>query len=211
MRKRKLFANIVALLFSVLSVIYSIFGIRFNYKLTYRLKLVDIPEGFVPANKDISFYAEYKCSHILRGILKEEETIDVEFKISSQAVGNYVFFVNVDVWDIVKDVPFCEVYSVSQKIISVELQRLYSKYLRVLPDVVGSVPPNYFYSFSVDPSYVMVSGPEGKLKDKEVIYTEIVDIQGRTQDFSIRIPLRKEEDLKFEKDVVTVFFKIRPK
>ncbi|GEM_PF-863175 len=211
MRKRKVFANLIALLFSVFSVIYSVFAIRFDYRLNYRLKLVNIPEGFILASKDISFSATYKCSHILKGILKDQDVIDIDYSIPSQEVRNYVFFVNLDVWDIVKDIPFCNVESVSQKIISIELQRLYSKLLRVLPDIVGDIQSDYSYSFSVDPPYIIASGPESKLRDKDIVYTELVDIQGRKQDFSIRIPLRKEEGLKFDKDVVTVFFKIKPK
>lgn len=207
--KRKIFANIVALLFASLSVIYSVFVIRFDYDLLYKVELVNLPQGFHPVQKNLNFSVRYSCSHILMGILKNDRTVNVQVDVTSNLIRSVIFLLNIDTSELVKPIPFCSVSSVSPKIINVEFQRMYSKYLRVLPDIVGNVPDNYFYSFSVSPPYVMATGLEGKLKERDVIYTEIIDIQGRFQDFSIRIPLRKDEDIDLETDVVLVSFKIR--
>lgn len=206
--KRKIFTNLVAFVFAFFAVIYSIFGIRFNHIVNYRINLVNIPKDITPSDKDINFSVEYSCSNILKGLFTKKE-IEIDYDVSP-SVRN-TFFLNLDVSQFVKSVPFCSVVSYSPKVITVEFQRIISRYLKVYPDIVGNVPENYVYSFSVSPPYVMVRGPESKVRDKDGIYTEIIDIQDRISDFSIRIPLRKEPDIETNPDFVYVFFKIMPK
>lgn len=208
--KRSIFVNLASILFAVFSVIYSIFGIRYEHKIKHQVRLINLPQDFVPVQRDISFSVEYSCSHILKGVLDDDQT-DVNYDAAIRVRENSFFLININTSDLVRKVPFCKVVSVSPKLLNIELQRFMSKYLKVLPDIVGNVPPEYSYSFSVSPPYVMAKGPEGKLKDKEVIYTEVIDIQDRNADFSIRIPLRRDEEIELDTDIVFVKFEIKPK
>lgn len=210
MRRKEMFTNSVSLAFAFLSVTYAVLGIRYNHKVRYQLEFVNLPVNFAPTQKDINFSVEYSCSYVLKGILKSEQ-LPVEIDVSKYGVERSFFILNINTEEIVKRIPLCSIVSVFPKSINVELEKTHTKYVRVLPDVVGDVPPGYVFSFSVSPPYVMIKGPEQKIKDKDFIYTEVIDIHDRVSDFSIRIPLRKEEYLDVETDVVHVHFKIRPR
>jgi len=85
----------------------------------------------------------------------------------------------------------------------------FEKSVRVVPDIVGNVPDGYIVSVSVYPQYVNISGPEDELKGRDRIFTDMIDIQGRTSDFSIEVPIYKTGNIKVYPQTATVFVSIK--
>jgi YbbR domain-containing protein len=80
--------------------------------------------------------------------------------------------------------------------VTVALERKMKKSLEVVPDITGFPAKGYELSqFFITPSTVEVEGPESQIADLESIPTEEIDISGKQEDFTVRVPLIIDEGI----------------
>jgi hypothetical protein len=202
--------KIISVFFALSITAYSIFAFRSSYSLRYSIVVEGVSEDIVLKEQNLELVAELDCPQILYPRLQNKNrTISVMFEKKFFPVYN----INAEelMSKKIKVPPLCNLKSISPKFITLEFERIVQRTVRVVPDIVGNVPDGYEVSVSVHPQYVNISGPEDELKGKDRIFTDMIDIQGRTSDFSIEVPLYKTENLKVYPQTVTVFVKIRKK
>jgi hypothetical protein len=200
--------KIISVFFALSITAYSIFAFRSNYSVRYGIVVEGLSQDIVLKEKNLELVAELDCPQILYPRLQNKNrTISVMFERKFFPVYN----INAEelMSKKIKVPPLCNLKSISPKFITLEFERIVQRTVRVVPDIVGNVPDGYEVSVSVHPQYVNISGPEDELKGKDRIFTDMIDIQGRTSDFSIEVPLYKTGNLKVYPQTVTVFVKIR--
>jgi hypothetical protein len=200
--------KIISVFFALSITAYSIFAFRSNYSVRYSIVVEGLSQDIVLKEKNLELVAELDCPQILYPRLQNKNrTISVMFERKFFPVYN----INAEelMSKKIKVPPLCNLKSISPKFITLEFERIVQRTVRVVPDIVGNVPDGYEVSVSVHPQYVNISGPEDELKGKDRIFTDMIDIQGRTSDFSIEVPLYKTGNLKVYPQTVTVFVKIR--
>jgi hypothetical protein len=200
--------KIISVFFALSITAYSIFAFRSSYSLRYSIVVEGVSQDIVLKEQNLELVAELDCPQILYPRLQNKNrTISVMFERKFLPVYN----INTEelMSGKIKVPPLCNLKSISPKFITLEFERIVQRSVRVIPDIVGNVPDGYEVSVSVHPQYVNISGPEDELKGKDRIFTDMIDIQGRTSDFSIEVPLYKTGNLKVYPQTVTVFVKIR--
>ncbi len=103
---------------------------------------------------------------------------------SYTATGNYKVPIELKLKDNVLALDPFEIRP-KQEYINVQLDKKIQKYLKVVPSLVGEVAYGYTVSnVSVDPSYVLVTGPEQQIKGIAEISTAKVNISNAMTNFS---------------------------
>ncbi|MFB6265330.1 MAG: YbbR-like domain-containing protein, partial [Bradymonadaceae bacterium] len=92
--------------------------------------------------------------------------------------------------------PGLRVVSIEPSLVQVDLAKRLRKKLKVRARIVGRPPgPHRVSDVRVAPSDVSASGPQEELSDRKFIFTEPIDVSGRTRSFGTRVPLRPESPL----------------
>jgi len=101
---------------------------------------------------------------------------------------------------------------IEPKQITVEIQKKIVRSFAVKPRVSGFPASGYeLYDYYVTPDSVEVSGPRSVVQNIDNVYTEEIDLSGRTDDFSVRVSLVKPDSrISFqESDMVEYHGKIQ--
>lgn len=86
--------------------------------------------------------------------------------------------------------------SVEPAELTVTLERTIKKSLEVVPTIVGYPDKGYELSqFFITPDTVEIKGPLSIVEEKEKVVTEEIDIEGRTETFTMRVPLDLGEEV----------------
>jgi hypothetical protein len=206
---RDTFLKIISVVFASSITIFSSLTFKREISTKYRVKVESVSENII-LSPDSTKYVEVnlECPHLIsENLVKRPKEIKIDLK------GERYSSVQIDVDEIKIDKPaLCKIKEINPKTIYLNLERKISKELEVVPDIVGRVDDKYSVSVTVVPKYVKAVGPENELKGKNKAYTEMIDIQGKMQDFSLEVPLYKiNNSVNFFPQVVTVFVKIREK
>ncbi len=183
-------SKVVSIIFAISITIYSVQSFRRTYTINYTIQVRALPSDIILSSLGSDVVrADYSCSFIVSDtdfVRNRDRTLIVEFSHSLFPMTN------LNVERLIQDKhPFCKLENVSPKFIILEFERLISKRMKVVPDVIGRVPDIFSYSVTVYPDEVNVTGPESVLRGRESIFTEVVDIQGRSETFSIIVPISK--------------------
>jgi YbbR domain-containing protein len=74
--------------------------------------------------------------------------------------------------------------------ISLELDRKTSKYVPLAANLRGTVQEGHnLISYTITPAQVMVEGPLSVLENTSELYTDFIDLEGRTGDFSLTVTI----------------------
>lgn len=211
MREQSSIFKFVAFIFSLSISVYTALTLRNSYSLKYRIVFENMPDGFTVSNlRDTFIDVNLSCPYIMSGtsfFRKNDRSVKVKLP------DNFSPILNLDMMNEKYDIPpLCSILSVSPRFITFEFERVVSRVVQVKPDIVGSLPEGYTYSVSVEPERVIISGPESEIRGKEFIFTEIVDIEGRKDSFSIEVPISKfSSSVKIAPETVKVFVDIKKK
>jgi YbbR domain-containing protein len=86
--------------------------------------------------------------------------------------------------------------SVDPMEVSLHLERKMSKNIPLIPEFKGRVAPGFdLVSQSISPAVVLAEGPERLLAQVTEFQTDIIDLDGRDQDFSVLINIVNREPL----------------
>ncbi len=199
----------VSVIFSVSITMYAISSFKKTYSLKYRVEFENLPEGIVVSDHSQTFIdVRVDCSYIVSGTsFFRENNKTVQVKLPE----NLSPLISFDMMNAEYNTPpFCSVISVSPRFITFEFERVVSRVVDVKPDIVGGVPDGYSYSIHVEPKKVVISGPESEIRGRNYVYTEMVDIQGRHETFSIEVPLSKIGNrVKIIPETVKVYVRIK--
>jgi YbbR domain-containing protein len=96
------------------------------------------------------------------------------------------------------------------KEISVNLDRLGQKEVRVLPDVSGIPASGYIVcdSTAAEPSLVIISGPQRLLEKIDSVYTWPVKVDGRSENLRVRCRVAPPDTLLFRAEPESVWVKL---
>ena len=80
--------------------------------------------------------------------------------------------------------------------ISLQLDRKISKYISLQANLTGNVDAGYeFVSHTLTPAQVMADGPLGALSAISILSTDIIDLSGRHEDFSVTVRILNQDPL----------------
>ncbi|TFG64762.1 MAG: hypothetical protein E4H36_02085 [Spirochaetales bacterium] len=80
--------------------------------------------------------------------------------------------------------------------ITVALERKIKKSLEVFPTISGSPVEGYdLTQFVISPTYVDVEGPKNVLQEISTVRTEDIDLDGKTESFTIRVRLKYDDSV----------------
>jgi YbbR domain-containing protein len=80
--------------------------------------------------------------------------------------------------------------------ISLELDRKISKYVPLAPNLRGTVQDGHnLISSTLTPAQVVVEGPLSLLESVSELYTDFIDLEGRTDDFSVTVGILNSDPL----------------
>lgn len=157
---------------------------------------LEVPKNFTPADN----YPK-KVRVTLRGSEEEifsilEEDIRAEVDLTEySSEGIYREAVEVTKRGTALSADMLEI-TVDPMEVTVTLERKLKKSLEVVPDIAGFPAKGYELSqFFITPSTIEVEGPESEIADLESIPTEEIDISGKKEDFTIRVPLIIDEGI----------------
>ena len=78
--------------------------------------------------------------------------------------------------------------------ISLELDLKTSKYVALIPGFTGYLEPGYeMVSYTLIPTQAVVDGPEKLMGNLRELYTEPIDLGGRSEDFSMPLTIRLDD------------------
>ncbi|MDR1908345.1 MAG: hypothetical protein LBQ35_00310 [Spirochaetaceae bacterium] len=74
--------------------------------------------------------------------------------------------------------------------ITIELDQKQSKYITIVPSFTGYLEPGYeLVSYTLTPTQAVVDGPEKLMGSLQELYTEAIDLGGRSDDFSAMLKI----------------------
>ncbi len=195
--KYSAFLKIVSFLFAVSFFLFSVYNFRKIFGVKYDIIIDGVPNDLIVTDdSDRVISVEYDCPFLVWGTSftnRKHGTIKIDF--------SYRFFpmYTVDISDLdIPNFPLCRIKSAQPKVLTFGFERFISKRVKVLPDIVNNLSAGYIYAVEVNPPEVLLSGPESKVKDKEVVYTDFVVVQGdRVSPMVLEVPL-----FKFDKNIV---------
>lgn len=201
--------KIISLFFALSITTYSLFAFRSNYTIRYNIVIEDMPQNVILKQENLDIVVEMDCPQILYSSLRENKNKNISIKFEKNFLP--VYSINLQELLNKKGItpPLCRLTNLSPKFVTLEFEKIVQRRVRVIPDIVGNVPDGYVVSVSVYPRYVNISGPEDELKGRDRIFTDMIDIQGRTSDFSIEVPIYKTGNIKVYPQTATVFVSIR--
>ncbi|MDR1588519.1 MAG: hypothetical protein LBS57_13780 [Treponema sp.] len=86
--------------------------------------------------------------------------------------------------------------SVDPMEISLELDRKVSKYVSLTAGLQGNVESGYdFISYTLTPTQVVIDGPMNIVGAISELYTDVVDLEGRKEDFSVMVNVLNRDPL----------------
>jgi YbbR domain-containing protein len=92
--------------------------------------------------------------------------------------------------------------------ISLELDRKISKYMPITANIRGSPETGYdLGSYTLSPTQVIVDGPMNILEDISELYTDFIDLEGKTGDFSVVVNILNRDPLLAIRGTGTVEFR----
>ena len=155
------------------------FKVRLQYlNLPSQIELVDSPTNSV----DVQLSAS---SSILRRLGSSE--ISAAINLATARVGKGVYSItpsNIEV-------PFgIRVTNVTPSTVQLNLQSTVSKEVKVHPRIVGMVPDGYqLESVALHPDQVVVEGPGESVTAVTRVFTDSIDLTGRSTSFAMRVRL----------------------
>ena len=155
------------------------FKVRLQYlNLPSEIELVDSPTNSV----DVQLSAS---SSILRRLGSSE--ISAAINLATARVGKGVYSItpaNIEV-------PFgIRVTNVTPSTVQLNLQSTVSKEVKVHPRIVGMVPDGYqLESVALHPDQVVVEGPGESVTAVTRVFTDSIDLTGRSTSFAMRVRL----------------------
>ena len=155
------------------------FKVRLQYlNLPSQIELVDSPANSV----DVQLSAS---SSILRRLGSSE--ISAAINLATARVGKGVYSItpsNIEV-------PFgIRVTNVTPSTVQLNLQSTVSKEVKVHPRIVGMVPDGYqLESVALHPDQVVVEGPGESVTAVTRVFTDSIDLTGRSTSFAMRVRL----------------------
>jgi len=94
--------------------------------------------------------------------------------------------------------------------IAIGFERLAAKKVAVSPTFKGFLEPGYeLVSYEIMPSEIGIEGPAGLVSSTKDISTDIIELSGKTADFSLTVPLVKPSELLTLIDASSVRFTAR--
>ncbi len=206
---KPIYLKIISLFFALSITAYSLFTFRGNYTIRHSIVVENIPQNVILKQENLDVVLEIDCPQILYSVLQENKNKTISIKFEKNFLP--VYSINLQELLSKKFIapPLCKLVNVSPKFITLEFEKIVQRSVRVVPDIVGNVPDGYIVSVSVYPQYVNISGPEDELKGRDRIFTDMIDIQGRTSDFSIEVPIYKTGNIKVYPQTATVFVSIK--
>ncbi len=91
--------------------------------------------------------------------------------------------------------------------IPITFERLASKRVAVSPTFKGFLEQGYeLISYDIVPPEIVIEGPSSLINSTKDISTDVIELNGKTEDFSLTVPLVKPSDLISLADVDTVRF-----
>ncbi|MCX8012681.1 MAG: CdaR family protein, partial [Rectinema sp.] len=94
--------------------------------------------------------------------------------------------------------------------VAIGFERLAAKRGAVSPTFKGVLEPGYeLVSYEIAPSEIGIEGPAGLVASTKDISTDIIELSGKTGDFSLTVPLVKPSDLMTLIDTANVRFTAR--
>jgi hypothetical protein len=206
---KPIYLKIISLFFALSITAYSLFAFRGNYNIRYSIVVENIPQNVILKQENLDVVLEIDCPQILYSVLQENKNKTISIKFEKNFLPAY----SINLQELLSKnfiaPPLCKLVNVSPKFITLEFEKIVQRSVRVVPDIVGNVPDGYIVSVSVYPQYVNISGPEDELKGRDRIFTDMIDIQGRTSDFSIEVPIYKTGNIKVYPQTATVFVSIK--
>ncbi len=203
MRTKRLFerllenwpAKIVSLAVAlVLFLFYRIINLEerfFNVPLS-----IEVPENFTPSGnypRSIRITLRGQQEEIYH-ILEEDITASADLTGFSSE-GKYKVPVEIEKKNTAIREETIEI-TVEPAEVAVVLERSIKKNLEVVPNVVGYPEEGYELSqFFITPSTIEVKGPASIVEKKEKVVTEEIDISGKTETFTMRVPMRIEDEV----------------
>jgi YbbR domain-containing protein len=80
--------------------------------------------------------------------------------------------------------------------ISLELDRRISKYIPLTPNMRGYTEPGYeLVSYTLNPTQVVIDGPLNIMDGVSELLTDFIDLDGRTEDFSVTVSILNRDPL----------------
>jgi len=155
------------------------FKVRLQYlNLPSQIELVDSPTNSV----DVQLSAS---SSILRRLGSSE--ISAAINLATARVGKGVYSItpsNIEV-------PFgVRVTNVTPSAVQLNLQSTVSKKIKVHPRIIGMVTDGYqLESVALDPDQVVMEGPGASVTAVTQVFTDNIDLTGRSTSFAMRVPL----------------------
>ncbi len=91
--------------------------------------------------------------------------------------------------------------------IPITFERLAAKRVAISPTFKGFLEQGYeLISYDIEPPEVAIEGPTSLINSTKDISTDVIELNGKTEDFSLTVPLVKPSDLINLSDVETVKF-----
>lgn len=88
------------------------------------------------------------------------------------------------------------IMQISPAVVSVKIENIIQKSVRVQPFLRGAPDPNYeLGQWRVSPPFAIISGPTSVVEKTDVVYTEPIDIVDQTLSFDDRVSIKPQDSL----------------
>lgn len=172
------------------------------------LWLILIPEEKIFSEKNLTITLEtHNTPQGMELVKKPLDKIDVTIKAPNRYIdqitpANVVAKLNLENASVVQEdyalnetmisIPAgakATVIRISPNTVNLKLEKTKEIMLEVEPNIVGEVKEGFKMRWSVDPSRVLIQGPESKLKEDYIVRTSPIDISELTQNTNFEVDL----------------------